>query len=800
MLVLAAVVAGLAAWPAGAWAAITIDAVRLHHVTNPPFSPSSPAVSHVSSPPGGVMHARADVTITGGSIWRATRVVWTPTGEEGRAEVDCADHAANRTSSVEPQFGFTLHPTFDRASLENTARGPSAPRFEGEYSVSFYPSMSDDCTSGVNLQGGVTNAGTVSVTPPDPNENLALRCGIDVMLVLDESGSIDRFGATDAVKGATEAFLAALVGTGSRVAITEFSSNARPGVGYTTVTAPTLAAGGVFRNYIDSFNPSGWTNWQDAFSFVRQENAEQGGIRADLVVFVTDGDPTARRTSGTVGSTAGVQTGLIDGSVLALQPAWEEANLVKRQGSHIFAVGVGPAVQIETSRRRLAAVTGYNEFPDPVDDFSRADYTVEPNFDRLRDTLRTVVRELCQSSVTITKEVDQGDGNFETDPGWRFTGTISTSAGGFEWREPPPPTGMGPRTATTNERGLARFRWEKDDPSATSTFNLEEIPNVGYDSVGPPQCVITQIVQPTGRRGRIRRQSVTPPLQLEPGEYATCTVQNRIRPGTIEIEKNATPESSQVFNFTGSLGDFMLVDDRTNQQSSRTFTGLTPGIPYTVSELVPDNWELIGITCDPDAAAVIARPQATITLPPGGAAVCTFHDVRIDPPPVDPPVDPPPDPDPPADTPTPPTPPEPPTLPPSTQLRIVKTLPRVARVGRRVRFRLTVRNTGSIAARGVTVVDAAPAPVALAGLRASRRPRIVRRTAIWSLGTLAPGASRTIRGTVRLQAARPGRLRNVALAGAANARVATAQADTRIRGARQPRVPPVTGRVPPVTG
>jgi uncharacterized repeat protein (TIGR01451 family) len=798
MLLLAAVVAALVAWPAGAWAAITLSNVRLHHANNPAWPPdSTDPVDHVSSPPGGVMHARANATITGGSVWRATEVRWTPVDEAGDRTgpdiVDCADHRArtgdqgNRASSGS---NFTLHPPFADSSQFDTARGPSAPRAAGRYRVSFFPSVSRDCTDGVNEQG--FNAGTVSVTPPERNENLTLRCGIDVMLVLDESGSIERFGATQAVKDATEAFLNALVGTGSRVAITEFSGNARPGVGYTTVTAPTLATGGVFRNYINSFTPNGWTNWQDAFSFVREAN--QGAIRADLVVFVTDGDPTARRTAGNVGATGGVQTGLIDGSVLALQPAWEEANLVKDQGSHIFAVGVGPAVQVETSRRRLAAVTGYNEFPDPVDDFSRADYTVEPNFDRLRDTLRTVVRELCQSSVTITKEVDQGDGNFEPDPGWVFTGTV-TSPGGFDWRLPPPPNGMDPRTATTNEAGVATFQWEKADATATSTFTLQEAGREGYDSVGPPQCTITQIVQPTGRRGRIRLQrSVTPPLMLQPGEYATCTVQNRIRPGTIEIEKNATPESSQVFNFTGSLGDFMLVDDRTNQQSSRTFTNLMPGVPYTVSELVPDNWELIGITCDPDAAAVIAGPQATITLPPGGAAVCTFHDVRIDPPPVDPPVDP----DPPQDAPTPPEPPEPPEPPPSTQLRIVKTLPRVARVGRRVRFRLTVRNTGSIAARRVTVVDAAPAPVALAGLRASRRPRIVRRTAIWRLGTLAPGASRTIRGTVRLQAAPPGRMRNVALAGAANARVATAQADTRIRGAR--RVPPVTGRVPPVTG
>jgi hypothetical protein len=117
------------------------------------------------------------------------------------------------------------------------------------------------------------------------------------------------------------------------------------------------------------------------------------------VVFVTDGDPTAE---GRLNST---RTSLPDGSVEALQPAWEEANLVKGQGSHIFAVGVGPAVDLETSRRRLAAVTGYNEYPGV--DFSRADYTVESDFDELQRALGRIVTELCRNSVTITKVVDQ---------------------------------------------------------------------------------------------------------------------------------------------------------------------------------------------------------------------------------------------------------------------------------------------------------------------------------------------------------------------------------------------------------
>ena len=107
---------------------------------------------------------------------------------------------------------------------------------------------------------------------------------------------------------------------------------------------------------------------------------------------------------------------------------------------------------------------------------------------------------------------------------------------------------------------------------------------------------------------------------------------------------------------------------------SRTFSPLAPGT-YTVSEMVPEDWELTGITCTPATAAVIAGTQVTITLAPGGSVVCTYNDTRIDPPvPPEPPE------------PQPPEPPEPPgrrsRRPPRVHpARVVKTAPRVARVG-----------------------------------------------------------------------------------------------------------------------
>jgi uncharacterized repeat protein (TIGR01451 family) len=174
---------------------------------------------------------------------------------------------------------------------------------------------------------------------------------------------------------------------------------------------------------------------------------------------------------------------------------------------------------------------------------------------------------------------------------------------------------------------------------------------------------------------------------------------------------------------------------------------------------------------------------------------CTFQNMRGDEPPPEPPT--PPDPPP---TPLPPLPPEP--VPPdtggegsqidsATQLRVVKTATRIARVGRRIRFTLTVTNTGPVAARGVRLADVPPAALALASFRPSVRARVVRGNPTWRLGTLAPGASRTIRGSVRITGGTAGRKRNRVLATAINAQLVADRADTRLLAQR--RAPDVTG-------
>jgi uncharacterized repeat protein (TIGR01451 family) len=466
-----------------------------------------------------------------------------------------------------------------------------------------------------------------------------------------------------------------------------------------------------------------------------------------------------------------------------MRPAAAQADLVKEQGSHVFAMGVGAAVTKKASADRLTAISGPDKLPPSA--FSRADFTLVQDFDDLAEALRHIANELCRASVTITKLVDEGDGQYKPDRGWDFTAAVSTSPGSYAWLQPAPPPERGPRTVTTDADGVATVQWQPTDATATSTITIAETQRAGYRFVS---ATCTRGSPTQSRRTTTRSFALVAQLVLGPNEHFTCAVRNQIVPGTIEIEKQATPQGPTSFPFSGSLGDFSLVDDDTGDSASKVVSNLPPGT-YTVQELVPAEWELSGVTCTPARAATISAAQVAITLTPGGSVVCTYSDLRVQPP-VAPEPTPTPTPTPspgptPSPSPVPPAPAEVAGLP-VAALRVVKAGPRVARVGDRVPFALTVTNIGANAAMSVQVADVPPAAVTLTGLSATAGMRRVRGNAVWRLGTLAPGASRTVRGSVLIKAGTPGLKRNLALATAANAHLVSSRVDTRVLGPLRP--------------
>ncbi len=111
-------------------------------------------------------------------------------------------------------------------------------------------------------------------------------------------------------------------------------------------------------------------------------------------------------------------------------------------------------------------------------------------------------------------------------------------------------------------------------------------------------------------------------IDLQAGETVTCTFDNAIDRGTIVVEKIADPsDSDQQFSFSSNFaGDFTI-----GAGGSLSTGNLLPSSEagtYSVSETVPDGWDLVSATCDGGN-----NPQS-IDLQAGETVTCTFTNVE----------------------------------------------------------------------------------------------------------------------------------------------------------------------------
>ncbi|HET6444407.1 MAG TPA: vWA domain-containing protein [candidate division Zixibacteria bacterium] len=303
------------------------------------------------------------------------------------------------------------------------------------------------------------------------NPPLDLACSLNVIFVLDESGSIYGAGnATDIrtdVRDAANGFLDALKDTGSQIAIVEFGTVARLPFGYTPLTSANVAS--VLTPYVNGVGPDSdhryepgdyadtnayYTNWEDALDMVGSVNA--GGPTADLVIFFTDGKPTAHNdgSGGQTISTSNIQPHL-DAAEIA-------ADGVKGDGSHIFVLGVPNP---DLPEGNIHYISGDQRYADVQPDFSIADYAISTSSD-LYDALREIAFALCGGSVSITKTIHDGQ-DYVNVPGWEFSGTVSVVSGGlptdYDWVLPEAGAaadiGM-TKIGITDEAGTFTWQWK----------------------------------------------------------------------------------------------------------------------------------------------------------------------------------------------------------------------------------------------------------------------------------------------------------------------------------------------------
>ena len=127
-------------------------------------------------------------------------------------------------------------------------------------------------------------------------------------------------------------------------------------------------------------------------------------------------------------------------------------------------------------------------------------------------------------------------------------------------------------------------------------------------------------------------------LDLDAGEAIVCTFADS-RPtgnGAITIVHAPTPADDTDFRYRGTLGGFTL---RAPSRPTQFFSGLAAG-SYDVNVLLPDGWQLGGLTCDGDtdsgSSPDTAAARVTIDLDVGEAITCRFAPTRdsVPPPPT----------------------------------------------------------------------------------------------------------------------------------------------------------------------
>jgi uncharacterized repeat protein (TIGR01451 family) len=363
------------------------------------------------------------------------------------------------------------------------------------------------------LAVGTVATPAAAVVPPADNPPIPAQCGLGVTLVLDASGSVQSSNAVGAVRAAAESFLQAFADTGSTARVLQFASLSEELAPRGIVDAASLAPGGVFRQAVDGYynpipprpanveikrynsgNPQSASSWQSGNSYNQYTNWDQslrqaGQDSGDLVVYITDGDPTAYDFNQpgdpfSPGPPPDVGVGTDRNATVAqvtLDRAVTRANAVKAQGSRILAVGVGAALQNQASVDRLIQISG----PDVADDLSEfdvetTDVALVADFDDLADAVRALVLDLCSPSLTIRKFAQSAtDAAYVPADGWDVTVT-PTVDGGFSWILPSGATGPS-ATDTTSDGGFAQFQWEPtDDPPPLSDADVVETLEPGF--------------------------------------------------------------------------------------------------------------------------------------------------------------------------------------------------------------------------------------------------------------------------------------------------------------------------------
>ncbi len=271
------------------------------------------------------------------------------------------------------------------------------------------------------------------------NPTLPDTCGLDMVLVIDSSGSINNselHQMKDAFKNFVDAFVP---GTPTQIAVVDFDNEARILQDFSN-NADTI------KNAINTPESGGWTNWQDALETSHSLTFPRP-TKPDLIVFASDGNPTRPFNQSKKDEN--------------VQAAVEAANAIKKDNIRILTLGIGN----DLSTENLQAISG-----DKVDTGNINTDVITTDFETLAQDLSEFSKGLCAGKLIVQKQLDMNkDGDVEDSRD--FDGSNEdTLLSNWEFAL----TGSTTKTMTTDKSGVIEFQL---DPG---NYNLMEIVNKNY--------------------------------------------------------------------------------------------------------------------------------------------------------------------------------------------------------------------------------------------------------------------------------------------------------------------------------
>lgn len=565
----------VAAASAATGAAATLAAVAL---AQPSITVTSlQARANGTSITSGPMGAGYDIRIVANV--RETR--WESTSWSIGGVVRCVNHedeSAGNDRTVTLEYEFEANATLKEGEFPSPGKvGPSEhvlPPPPGSASPLRVELYANDSCSGTAL---ASRSVTLTTRTPGANEPLVAACqGMKVAVVLDESGSIASAGATQEVRDATRALAQGLVGTGAVMAVFKFSTRASSNyiAPYQEVTQS--FTNGRLDDYLDDYDPEGATNWDAGLTQARDRTQSN---RPDLVVFLTDGNPN-RRGDG--------DNGYEEGAYWPMSDAADVADDIK-ENSHLFAIGVGQGVTDPLSGLRIQAVSGTRSFPE--NSIETADYTLVTDFTELEEALRDLASNLCNVTVTVTKETDEARRDaWVSRAGWGFSGRVllqpPATQFGYRWYEPgqagpPVNTVTATQSGYTQAGGTMRFVWRPTSASSRSQITISETIPAAY-TANSVTCTSGAATIFTSEDPATVASFTLQGLAVR--DQVHCVVRNRFKRSTVRVVKNwvGDPDSATIFVDSTGSPPFDASTDATSSGTSVSFdypvsTGATVG-------------------------------------------------------------------------------------------------------------------------------------------------------------------------------------------------------------------------------